>query len=274
MDDFRGERSPGAATLARWTGFLDARRDRLEQRGISYLLVVAPNKQSIYPEFLPRQIQRQRSPRTLLDDLIRAMPETTEMPVLDLRETLRAAKQQGPIYFQTDTHWNDVGAEVAAQAIVTRLRPKLPSIPVLDADLFATEQVQYSGDIAAMALLAKDFSEDAPRLIPRRSLPIAYGDGQPVFRAGVGMNGVVGHFSPGSTGEILTIEQPAPSLPRAIIFGDSFSLALAPLLSPYFQRLLVVKGAFDQALVDSERPQVVIHETVERHLERLFGDNP
>ena len=65
---------------------------------------------------------------------------------------------------------------------------------------------------------------------------------------------------------------PDPSLPAAVLFGDSFSVGITPFLAQDFRRLDVVRFAdasgpqFDRALVERLRPAVVIQEIVERSL--------
>ena len=63
-----------------------------------------------------------------------------------------------------------------------------------------------------------------------------------------------------------------PSLPSGVLFGDSFSVGLAPLLAESFRRLDVVRfeqstgPQFDRPLLQRLRPQIVIQEIVERSL--------
>ena len=57
--------------------------------------------------------------------------------------------------------------------------------------------------------------------------------------------------------------------PRAVMFRDSFANALIPYLSEHFERILYVWDRdVDLALVDIEKPDVVIQEIVGRFLSR------
>ncbi len=53
-------------------------------------------------------------------------------------------------------------------------------------------------------------------------------------------------------------------LPRAIMFGDSFSEGMWPFLSEYFSRIVYFQKAFDCRIVEAEHPDIVIEEIVER----------
>ncbi len=65
----------------------------------------------------------------------------------------------------------------------------------------------------------------------------------------------------------LVTEIDDPSLPRAVIFRDSFVSRLVPFLSEHFSRAVYLwQNDFDAAEVEKEHPDVVIQEIVGRHL--------
>ena len=65
----------------------------------------------------------------------------------------------------------------------------------------------------------------------------------------------------------LVTEIADPSLPRAVIFRDSFVSRLAPFLSEHFSRAVYLwQNDFDAEVVLQEHPDVVIQEIVGRHL--------
>jgi hypothetical protein len=65
----------------------------------------------------------------------------------------------------------------------------------------------------------------------------------------------------------LVTEVDDPSLPRAVIFRDSFVSRLVPFLSEHFSRAVYLwQNDFDAAAVEREHPDVVIQEIVGRHL--------
>ena len=87
------------------------RRDWLAARGIAYVVVVVPEKFTIYPEHLPTWVVRSpRRRRTIAC----APPSERDgrVPFVDLRAPLLAAKARERVYFQTDSHWNYNGAIV------------------------------------------------------------------------------------------------------------------------------------------------------------------
>jgi hypothetical protein len=65
----------------------------------------------------------------------------------------------------------------------------------------------------------------------------------------------------------LVTEIPGSSLPRAVVFRDSFASRLAPYLSEHFRRAVYLwQDDFDADVVLNEHPDVVIQEIVGRHL--------
>jgi len=58
-----------------------------------------------------------------------------------------------------------------------------------------------------------------------------------------------------------------PDLPRAVILRDSMAIPLIPLLSENFSRVVYVSSRqLDRALIEREKPDIVIEELVERSL--------
>lgn len=96
---------------------LEAKRDWLSSQGIPYFFVVAPNKQSIYPEKMPQAYYRSRGP-SRLDQLVDHMRTRSDVNIVDLREDLLEAKASDQVYFLADTHWNEKGAFIAYRSIM------------------------------------------------------------------------------------------------------------------------------------------------------------
>ena len=99
------------------------------------LIVVAPDKASIYPDKLPEQI-KSLPPQSKLDKLISYLKNNNLPVIVDLRPVLRAARQDQDVYYKTDTHWNGYGAFVAYTTIINALGSSYPELkPYKTADL-------------------------------------------------------------------------------------------------------------------------------------------
>ncbi|HEV2915708.1 MAG TPA: hypothetical protein VGX92_20675 [Pyrinomonadaceae bacterium] len=234
--------------LAHWQQILEARRAWLAERGIGYLFVIAPDKHTIYPEYMPDNISRHRR-ESRLDQLIAYLKQHSDIRILDLRPALFEAKTRRRIYYLTDSHWNDSGAFVAYRSIIEELSKSFPQVkPLPDAALEVTRQQTPGIGLAAMLGLEDIIREDDLwlRLRPEVSVQI---------------QGTNGDYKP------LFSEQKDSGLPRLVMFRDSFASALIPFMAPHFSRAVYIwnKG-LDPRLIEAERPNVVIHEMVERFL--------
>jgi len=166
MQNYLHQNSPPAAELDDWASRLQERRTWFAAHGIRYLFVVAPDKQSIYSEYMPRYLAPQHGD-TRLDQLSRRL--FREAAWLDLRPSLRSAKDSGPLYFQLDTHWNDRGAYYAYRAIMQRL-----GLPALARPESKLAEYQRAGDLARMFGVAE---KEADASVPTKCAvaePVAY----------------------------------------------------------------------------------------------------
>lgn len=124
-----------------------------KNQGVEYLLVIAADKSTIYPEFLPDYIKPANNHR--IDKFLTALKKRyPDFPVLDLRPILLKAKEKEIIYQKTDTHWNRRGS----QAAYVEMMKELGKRNIQNANFkprlrkeFADKADQYiSGDIADM----------------------------------------------------------------------------------------------------------------------------
>jgi alginate O-acetyltransferase complex protein AlgJ len=80
-----------------------------------YQIMLAPNKDTIYPEFLPDWAQ----PATANSVINTLLANVSQEIYLDTGPALRAAKSHfsEPLYHKTDSHWNQLGSWVAFHAL-------------------------------------------------------------------------------------------------------------------------------------------------------------
>lgn len=243
--------------LETWQTALEDRRRWLAKHGIPYLLVFVPNKETIYPEFLPDAVKKLRE-TTRLDQLVNYLRCNSTLDVLDLREALLAGKKRGQIYQRTGTHWNNLGAYIGYEQIINRLARRFPSLKVMPLDSFhpypSFQKIGF--DLASMLGFVEEFPEgmtikfaldgksrkvdlppDDPRAPPERQ-PFA-------------------------------MENQDPLLPTAVMFRDSFAEILVPLLSQNFRRIAYVWSyQMKTDMILKEKPNVVIQEILEREISK------
>jgi hypothetical protein len=201
---------------------------------------------------MPATIRRV-SPASRSDQLYRAVAHTGV--TVDFRAALMTAKDGERIYQKSDTHWNDRGALVAYQAIIEAVRRQVLSTPAAwTRDDFEPATREVDGmDLAGMMGLTRVIREEDLVLVPKRprlARVVEPAGAEPMAQEGR-----------------LVTEIPGSSLPRAVIFRDSFVSRLVPFLSEHFSRAVYLwQNDFDADVVTAEHPDVVIQEIVGRHL--------
>jgi len=162
VKEYRGIKTMPKQEVERWVRELKAKQAWLAAKGIRYVLVVAPNKEEVYPEYLPNNVCQLREHR-FLDDILAGLGTDSGVPVLDLRDTLRDGKRLGlgPVYDRTDTHWSQLGAFLATNQILARLQPWFPELqPVQLSSRTLTHELGTGGDLAGMLDLFDVLKED------------------------------------------------------------------------------------------------------------------
>lgn len=256
VNDITGARPFTDAELEAWRTLLTGRRDWLRQRGIRYLFVVPPDKQSIYPEQLPDWlIARAKKPQRL-DQFLAHMRAHSDVPVLDLRDALLDAKKNGDLYLHTDSHWNERGAQAASRRIVQELASLGIAASAPEPNAYR-EVVSNNpgGDLALMLGQRDRLLENAvPLLLPQP--PLAELEFHPDATL------IPKKWIPGT--EPLVAENPRAT-GKVVMFRDSFAITMGKFFSQSFGRTVYVwQQNWDKPFIERERPDIVIDEMLER----------
>ncbi|MDR3460448.1 MAG: alginate O-acetyltransferase [Verrucomicrobiae bacterium] len=241
VDHYRGVRQFTTQDLLDWETLLEQRRDWLARRGIQYIFIVAPDKQTIYSETLPAWMTKVR-PNTKLDQFFAWMRAHSTVDVLDLRPALRDARRIAPTYYKTDTHWNLFGGFIACQEIIKNLSKQQPALEPLSLDSFEQENRPASGGdlVDLLGLDINEITEDNNILLtPKAILPAL------------------------EMSATLTKNPKAAGI--AVVFHDSFGTAMKPFLGYAFGKVIYLgQHELDPASIQREQPSIVISEIVER----------
>jgi hypothetical protein len=258
MDEYRGIRRLPPARIQKWLQEFKAKKAFFESRNIKYLVVIAPNKETVYPEFLPTNI-RQIQNKLYTDGLMDALPADFRLDILDLREPLISAKNTGRLYWKTDSHWNQLGAAHASAAIINRLSSWFPELqPQTNSYAFRTERGK-GGDLSRLIGLADQMIE--------KHIIVA-SDGKSLRPATRRFNKKIKGILSNEA-----VESPdGRNRLNVIVTGDSFSDALNNFLPAHFRRslkfrpYLSCKDPIFNTLVAAEKPDVYLEVIVDRHL--------
>lgn len=104
-----------AQELSALTDKLTALDQALSADGRGLIILIAPDKASVYPEMLPLHVLPQQP--DLLQQ-VNASLEDAGLTVLDAQGLLTAHKREGLLYFRGDSHWNARGARIVYQELI------------------------------------------------------------------------------------------------------------------------------------------------------------
>jgi hypothetical protein len=243
--------------LESWQRMIEHKRDLLKARGIEYLFVIGPNKESVYPDYMAPRFNRVHA-HTRMDQLVDHMRAKSDVEVLDLRPALIAGRSadvpDNHTYFELGTHWNGRGCYISYHEVMARLAKRFPNVAPTPASELVYVDVPGSGDSWASNMYIAD-------LVPQHEVQYAPKDpprAKTVLDTGWGM------------GRKHWMEVDDPSLPRAVMFHDSFGAYIDGLMAEHFSRFTCFwQYDFDTRVIASEKPDIVVELYVERALQNL-----
>ncbi len=263
IDNFLGNTILTLSQLKARQTELEEHRDQLAARGIKYLVVVVPDKESVYPDYLPSWL---KSTTTKTDQFVEHMRWHSTVELLDLRPVLRKAREADVVFYKTDTHWNLRGAFVAYQAIIAKLSGQIPGLaPIASTDFEIQRTRGTGGNLARLAGQLDLIEDNMYAFTPNQPVPeqkfYIYGQG----RDTVVLENTWSQFGKLPVPSPLSLETTNRQLAsHAIVFGDSFAFALAPFLGCHFGKVVIFSHQpFDLGYVDLNQPLLVIEEKVE-----------
>ena len=222
-----------------------ALKERLEESGVRFVFIGAPNKSEIYPEAMPAAYHRGMGESDLAR-LQRALA-ARGVAYVDALKTLKEADE--PVYHRTDTHWNDAGALKVYRALLDALA--LDGMQRYeDAQWCEQERV---GDLERMAypLSAQ------PETVRALQLERAYRTEKPMR----------------SLDDMQIVTHAEGKQARLVVSRDSFGEALFPLMANQTETLRFTRSRdMDTLLALSSGADAVIYELAQRNLRLLLGE--
>lgn len=236
ISDYRGLSPYTKQELEKIKDNIEDQTRWLNEKGIKSIILICPNKETIYPEFLPDTIKRVQN-QTRLDQLTNYLEENCSYQILDIRKQLTEAKKSYPVYHKTDTHWNQIGGFIAYQEIMKQLSSVLPIRTILSLSDYDITIVNRGGegDLAVMLSSRGKFQDHFVTLIPKN-------------------------------------KNTQKNLSKAMLIHDSFAIEIRPFLENSFNLVTYPhNGSFLDhiELIESEKPDFVIFEYVERYQDAL-----
>lgn len=212
---------------------------KCEKRGICFIIGIAPNKETMYTEFLPAYVET-KNKKTRLDQLTEYFKAHSSVEILDFRQTLLRNKKTLPLYYWRGTHWNSYGAFYAYQDFIKKLSLCSCAVESFELDDFEVTVAQRS---------AKDhwfkWNEHTDYTFK--------------LKKGTSTEGKIFNGT-------------------CLFMHDSFGHALLPFVKKHFTAVFPLAVAGTEGLtysfeaIDQNTPDVILFIIVERNLHRLMWD--
>ena len=263
----RGALPLGQARLDMLRESFTARNDYLHSLGKRFVVLPAPDKNSVYPEYLPDSVKHIGPSRYQQFQQSVANDGFLSAAVM---ESLQDARSRGEwVYYQTDSHWNCRGAWFAYQALMQALRDDgYTGGKILQELDFHFEQpaTAYSGDLVKNLL-------NLGGLIPEPHAYTCRPETASEISATRPADGTVFDYvysaPPGKEHRRYSHRETRDGS-RVLVYRDSYANALLPFLIETFDEVIYaappVQMGFDPADVKQYDPDLVIYEFVERAL--------
>jgi len=235
------------AEINRLINIINDRFEWCNSNNIKLIFLIAPNKHNVYPEYYP--FERPKG-ITRTEQIMAAMPDNLKIDIIYPCDVLIQNKtEELPLYFETDTHWNMAGAYYVFELLLDRIKHLFPETHFSKINFTTDISYDSCGDLVSMS----GFSEYGKRTIPDMH-PVNGWVNYYQYEKNDGVNGVI-------------IRNNDLSLPKGIIFRDSFFNALEPFTSTIFSSAEYHWRPFTEADKDyilENKPDIIIWEIVER----------
>ena len=243
LGDYTGTAALSEAELAAAAANLGLMAEYCRDRGLSFLFVPAPNKNSLYPEHMPGFVPAGERD---LSRLLALLPGEN-VPFADL--SARFAAREETLYYAHDSHWTVQGAALAADGINAALGRESRYFA---GDFSGTQR--HDGDLYEMLYPAARDPETGP----------VYGGTLRYTREGTD-----------TRPDSITINTAGEGSGSLLAYRDSFGNDLYPFLADSFAAARFSRSTvYDFAAAEKLGADTVLVELVERNLRYLLTYTP
>jgi hypothetical protein len=246
IDDYTGKNLLSNRELYDIVHNLVLLKDYVEQSGSRFLLMVAPNKNTLYDGNMPYYYKKAK-----ISNLERLIPllDKEGIEYIDLVKAF--ANEEDVLYFQRDTHWNNAGAVLVYNAVM---------------DYLGKEHETY---LNVPVQIIKDHEGDIDKLL----YPLAAEEEQNIYFNKEWRYEYVNDVKDNMEPWIETVNLQKQG--RLLMYRDSFGESLVPFFADeygeaYFSRLV----PYNMENLSQYYPDTVIVERVERKLAAFATEIP
>lgn len=247
LNDYMGKNQMSDYDISRLAKVISLINEYVTANGGKFVFVVAPNKNSIYGENMPYYYTETKD-NTNLDNLTNLLKN--EDYYLDLKTLLISNKDKGLLYHKRDSHWNNLGASIAFNAIGEKLGLKFTDYSSLSYEI----QNDWRGDLDNMIFPALNIMDD--NAIFDIEYSFKYG---PKYKSPEDL--MISTSGNGKNGSLK-------------VFRDSFYNSLLPFFAQEFETAEFTRVLPYRITATVGEGDYVIAEIAERNLKNLLAEAP
>lgn len=249
---YRGMNILPEEEMAAYLKTLQQLQDACDKKGIRLCFMVIPNKEEVYSEYMPTYQIADTLKRG--ERLAAYIAENSKIDFLYPLEELKAGKVCYDTYYQYDSHWNNAGGFLGAQALYQALG--MPVTDFLDWSITQTAGAP-TGLIATGGLDPANYPEDHDYAID--------------YRPGVQITKAEGDKSIFSSTGIYRAWSDCGNDEKLVLLGDSFRVAMLPYLERDFAEICVAhRDEKHKIKQDIREADVLVVMAVERFDKTIF----
>lgn len=120
VNDYIGRATVSNLGLQNIMRNLELMQEYTESKGSQFFVTVVPNKNTVYPEYMPDYYKNYGTPNNF--ENLQALLSDSDLNYISLKDSLiqEAENSEIPIYHKQDTHWNNTGALLGYRAIMNQ----------------------------------------------------------------------------------------------------------------------------------------------------------
>ena len=239
MHDYLGEDLMSEREIHSAARVLYLLQENCEAKGVSFLFTIAPNKNSLYPEFMPDNYIRTDEPTNF--ERLRNEMSSYDINFVDLHAAF--LNDERIMYHRWDSHWNNEGATFAVDLLLDELSKEHYDYTEEPYKIEAS----HRGDLYNILYPSLDALDD--NFIYEKEHEYTY------------VNDVK------STEDPIILTQNSDAEGSLVMFRDSYGNATIPYIADEYQRGFFSKGQpVDLDQTTYQNADTVIYEIVERNI--------
>ncbi len=218
------------------------------EKGIELCFMIMPNKEQVYPEYMPTYEIEDSYKRA--DRFVDYVRENSDVPILYPIEELKEAELYWQTYNKYDSHWNNLGAFVGAQALYE----------VLGRPLTSPHQVEITEEPARVKDLLSTGGLDESAYPPDTDYFVDYRPDITVYS-----------LDSSKADDIYRASSDSGNQKKLVMLGDSFQKVMSDYLARDFADILVAhRDRTDEVAEDIREADVLVLSAVERNDSEMF----